>query len=179
MTSFQGPLRRSESLEDFITIPTWMQPGEAEFSTGVFAFIRLTSGEHFEGALFPKTGPENHDPHPHGPVICEIRIGEFQLFKTEPFELYVPTHIHYPELPCYPPPNRVYITMRGGPIYSAVLLAPHQLAMTHNKLRIETASLEDLTPSTSQSQPRSSKSQAGPSQTPRKAAKTGHSSHPR
>lgn len=160
MSDFKGEIYMPDQPVEFRTIPDWMQPGEAEFATQVSAFIRLASNEHFEAVLDPINAPEHHDPHPHGPVICEILLGDSHFFTTEPFEVYQPTHVHHHELPYYPPANRVYITMRGGPIYSAILLARHQLAETHYRPRIESATLElvDDTPpqQTTQSHPHTS-----------------------
>lgn len=108
-------------------IPDWMQPGGAERTSNYHAFMRMPFNINFKSELFPLHPLPGHDPSVHGPTYAEIRVERNYYYTASKFQLYPVNVFHLAERHNFPPINHIYITMPGGPVYSALLNRPFHI----------------------------------------------------
>lgn len=119
---FDGEIENGERIGTFYPLPFWMEPGFRSQAGGYYFFMRTEKGTHFQGSLKYSGRPRRHTPYPRGPANVEIRLGDAEYYTAEGFKLYNPTHKHTFDKPYLPPSNRIFLVMKEGPAYSAMLV---------------------------------------------------------
>lgn len=117
---------RGTITSDHWLLPSWLNHRGVEHNKKYGVFIRLPFND-FDSELVPFRLLPGHNLRTHGPTFAQIRFKDFEYYTASNFQLFHVHEVHLDDLDNYAPDNHIYITMPGGPVYSARLNRPFHI----------------------------------------------------
>lgn len=117
---YAGTIVEGNYCDDSRRLPHWMRY-EENLNEGIYVYILLRNGDHFESALDPTNVPESYRPYrPKYAGLHIVHNASDQYFTTGRF---TPHNVRRdrPTRTGNPSDNRIYVKLKYGTVFRAIL----------------------------------------------------------